>query len=133
MLLINIWTCHNMLVLVLVLLNFKMSQHLTFPIKQGPHLKKWYKKGYLGVLNCMLGNVQVAWNLSCKIPGIIITKLNNQMWRVCVEYICMKYLMIHLRMLTLFLAMNQNNLVKNGKVSAQDIRFVDSRQALGMD
>ncbi len=33
-----------------------------------PHLKKWYKQGYLGVLNFMLVNRQVAWNMSYKIP-----------------------------------------------------------------
>jgi len=29
------------------------------------HFKKWYKKAFLAVLDCMLLNALIAWNLSC--------------------------------------------------------------------
>ncbi len=53
------------------------------------------KKDYLGVLNFMLVYGQVAWNMSCKITGIIRTKLNNQMWRVCIADLMLQWKDLH--------------------------------------
>ncbi len=39
----------------------------------------------------MLVNGKVAWNMSCKILGIIRTKLNNQTWRVCIADIMLQW------------------------------------------
>ncbi len=56
-----------------------------------PHFKKWYKKGFLGNLDFMMVNGRVAWNMSCDIQGIIRTKLNNRMWRVCVADLMLQW------------------------------------------
>ncbi len=56
-----------------------------------PHFKKWYKKGFLGILDFMMVNRRVAWNMSCEIPGIIRKKLNNRMWRVCVADLMLQW------------------------------------------
>ncbi len=56
-----------------------------------PYFKMWYKKGFLGIFYFMLVNGQVAWNMSCKIPGIIQNKLNNRMWRVCVADLMLQW------------------------------------------
>ncbi len=46
--------------------------------------QKMVQKSFLGILDFMLVNGWVAWNMSCEIPGIIKKKLNNRLWRVCV-------------------------------------------------
>ncbi len=56
-----------------------------------PHFKKWYKKGFLGVLDFMMVNGRVAWNMSCDIQGIITTKLNKRMWRVGVADLMLQW------------------------------------------
>ncbi len=48
------------------------------------HFKKWYKKGFLEVLDFMLVNSCVAWNMSAEIKGIIRDLVKNAEWRVYV-------------------------------------------------
>ncbi len=45
------------------------------------NFKKWYKQGFHGVLDYMLVNRRVAWNLSAEIDAIKQHK-NNAIWRV---------------------------------------------------
>ncbi len=46
------------------------------------HFKKWYKKVYLGIMDFMLVNSHVAWNMSVKLKGFFRTTLNNATWRM---------------------------------------------------
>ncbi len=59
------------------------------------HFKKRYKKGFLAILDSMLVNRWVAWNMSCKIPEIIWKKRNNRMWRVCVANLLLQWKDLH--------------------------------------
>ncbi len=47
-----------------------------------PHFNKWYKRGFLVVVDFMMVNRQMTWNMSCDIPGIIHEKMNSCLWRV---------------------------------------------------
>jgi hypothetical protein len=41
------------------------------------HFKKWYKKSFFAILDCMLLNALVAWNLSANIPHLQRSKLER--------------------------------------------------------
>ncbi len=42
------------------------------------------KKGYLGVMDFMMVNNRIAWNMSAKLKGVFRTTLNNSTWRMYV-------------------------------------------------
>ncbi len=46
--------------------------------------KKQYKKGYLGIMDFMLVNTCVAWNMSANLKGVFRTTLDNATWRTYV-------------------------------------------------
>ncbi len=52
--------------------------------KEKSCFKKWYKKGYLGIMDFMLVNGHVAWNKSVKLKGVFRTTLDNATWRMYV-------------------------------------------------
>ncbi len=44
---------------------------------QKSSFKKWYKKGYHGVMDFMLVNDHVAWKMSAKLKGGFRTMIDN--------------------------------------------------------
>ncbi len=90
--------------------------------------------GYFGLVNGL-----VAWNMSRGIPGIIRTKDNNQMWRVCMADLMLQWKDLYdisnnsPEGVELLVGHEQQPLGKNGKVSAQNVWFADLRQAFVMD
>ncbi len=48
---------------------------------QQSHFKKWYKKGYLGILDFVLINDCNAFNMSAQLKGIFGDIIDNSNWR----------------------------------------------------
>ncbi len=44
---------------------------------QKSSFKKWYKKGYVGIMDFMFVYGCVAWNMSVKLKGVFRTMIDN--------------------------------------------------------